>query len=362
MPYTLSTLTDLFRSSFDEIIDVRSPGEFAEDHVPGAINLPVLDDEERARVGTIYKQESAFLARKVGGALVAKRAGANIEAHLMDRPGSYRPLIYCWRGGMRSGAFATILKQIGWRAETLEGGYKSYRRQVVSLLHQPPADGAALTGPLIVLDGNTGTAKTELLQYLAGQGAQVLDLERLAAHRGSLFGELETGQPSQKALESALAWNITAFDPAQPVFVEAESSKIGRLTLPRILWDSMRRAPRIRIEAELGARSAYLARAYGDVAADAERLTRTIDRLRPYHPADRIAAWHELAAAGRTEDLAREIAAHHYDPKYARQRARDTQPELGTIRLADFTAPALERAATEIIALTARGAAALRSP
>ncbi|MEX1252613.1 MAG: tRNA 2-selenouridine(34) synthase MnmH [Hyphomonas sp.] len=361
MPYTLTALTDLLQAPFDEIIDVRSPGEFAGDHVPGAINLPVLDDEERARVGTLYKKESAFLARKIGGALVAKRTGASIEAHLLDKPGSYRPLVYCWRGGMRSGAFATILRQIGWRAETVECGYKSYRRLVVDLLHRPPGEGGVLTGPLVILDGNTGTAKTELLQYLAAQGAQMLDLERLAGHRGSLFGELEPGQPSQKAMESALAMKIVSFDPARPVFVEAESSRIGRLTLPRVLWDNMRRAPRVRIEAELDARGAYLAGAYGDVAADAERLTRTIDRLRPYQAADRITAWHDLAAAGRTEDLAREIAAHHYDPKYARQRARDTQPELGTVRLSDFLAPTLERAAAEIIALTERGAATLRS-
>jgi tRNA 2-selenouridine synthase len=362
MPYTLSALNDLLRSPFDEIIDVRSPGEFAEDHVPGAINLPVLDDEERARVGTIYKQESAFLARKVGGALVARRAGANIEAHLLDRPGSYRPLVYCWRGGMRSGAFATILKQIGWRAETLEGGYKSFRRLVVDLLHRPREPGESLTGPIVVLDGNTGTAKTEILQKLAGHGAQVLDLESLAGHRGSLFGALAAQQPSQKALESALALKIVAFDPSRPVFVEAESSRIGQLTLPRTIWENMRRAPRIRIEATLTARGAYLARAYVDVAADPERLIRTIDQLRPYHAADRIAEWHGLAAAGRTEELAREIAAHHYDPKYARQRARDTKPELGTIRLTDFSVPDLERAAAEIIKLTERGTAPLRSP
>jgi tRNA 2-selenouridine synthase len=360
MPYTLTALADLLNAPFDQIIDVRSPSEFAEDHVPGAINLPVLDDEERARVGTIYKQESAFLARKIGGALVARRAGANIEAHLLDRPGSYRPLVYCWRGGMRSGAFATILKQIGWRAETLEGGYKTYRRLVVDLLHRPRAPSEDFIAPLIVLDGNTGTAKTELLQYLVAQGAQVLDLERLARHRGSLFGELLEDQPAQKALESAIAMKVVSFDAKRPVFFEAESSRIGRLTLPRILWERMRRAPRIYIQARLEARSAYLASTYGDVAADPERLGRTIDRLRPYHPADRITAWQELAVAGRMEELAREIAEFHYDPKYARQRARETQPELGQVRLEDFSQAALERAASDIIVMADSGAGAIR--
>lgn len=354
MPHTLSSLAELLDLPFDEIIDVRSPGEFAEDHVPGALNLPVLNDEERARVGRIYKQESAFLARKTGAVLVARRAAENIEAHLMGRPGSYRPLVYCWRGGMRSGAFSTILRQIGWRAETLEGGYKTYRRLVVSLLHALPAKPAGFAGPVIILDGDTGTAKTELLHYLARRGAQVLDLEHLAAHRGSLFGELEVAQPAQKAFESVLALKAVSFDPARPVFVEAESSRIGRLTLPPVLWDKMRRAPRIRIVADLQARSAYLARTYGELAADSAWLGAAIERLRPYHPADRIAGWHALAGEGRREALAREFAVHHYDPKYARSRARDPRPELGTLPLADFTPETLQGAAAAIMTLAER--------
>jgi tRNA 2-selenouridine synthase len=360
MPFVLSQLRDLSASPFDEIIDVRSPGEFADDHVPGAINLPVLDDEERARVGTIYKQESAFLARKVGAALVAKRAGANIEAYLLDKPGSYRPLVYCWRGGMRSGAFATILKQIGWRAETLEGGYKSYRRAVVNLLYMPPENGPALTRALVVLDGNTGTAKTELLHRMASQGAQILDLEGLAGHRGSVFGEMAQGQPTQKMFDSAIAAAIVSFDPSRPVFVEAESSRIGKLSLPCVLWAEMRRAPRIRIDAGLEQRGIYLARTYSDIADDRDRLAQTIDRLRPYHPADRVKEWHALAEAGQMEMLARDLAAHHYDPKYARQRARDCLPELGAVRLRCFDEAALESAARQVIALTQDHSGALR--
>ncbi|MFN7167600.1 MAG: tRNA 2-selenouridine(34) synthase MnmH [Pannonibacter sp.] len=351
MAYTLSRLKDLLDGPFDEIIDVRSPGEFAEDHLPGALNLPVLDDEERARVGTIYKQESAFRARKIGGALVARRAGLNIETHLLEKPGSYRPLVYCWRGGMRSGSFATILKQIGWRAETLDGGYKSFRRAVVKLLHAPAEGDAPLAPRLVVLDGNTGTAKTDLLHLMAARGAQVLDLEGLAGHRGSLFGALERPQPTQKAFDTALAMQLVKFDPVQPILVEAESSRIGQLTLPGVLWAQMRRAPRIRIEAGLAPRGAYLAQAYADIANDRDRLARVIDQLRPYHAADRIGLWHDLAREGRTEDLARELVARHYDPKYARQRARDTQLELGTVTLSGFDSDALEIAAQTIIAL-----------
>ncbi len=354
MPYALTHLRDLLAPEFDDILDVRSPGEFAEDHIPGALNLPVLDDAERALVGTIYKQESAFRARKVGGALVARRSGANIEAYLLDKPGSYRPLVYCWRGGMRSGAFATILRQIGWRAETLEGGYKSFRRAVINLLYAPPDDEPPLLARLVVLDGNTGTAKTELLHRMAARGAQVLDLEGLANHRGSLFGAMAPGQPSQKSFDTAIALQLVKFDPHRPVLVEAESSRIGKLVIPGVLWALMRQAPRVRVGAGLAQRGAYLAQAYADLTDDRERLSETISLLRPYHPAERILGWHAMAAAGQMADLAGELVLHHYDPKYARQRSRDTQPELGSVALSGFDPDALENAAQDIISLAER--------
>ena len=359
MSYALIHLRDLLAPGFDDILDVRSPGEFADDHIPGALNLPVLDDAERALVGTIYKQESAFRARKVGGALVAKRAGANIEAYLLDKPGSYRPLVYCWRGGMRSGAFATILRQVGWRAETLEGGYKSFRRAVITLLYAPPDESPPLLERLVVLDGNTGTAKTELLRRMAARGAQVLDLEGLAQHRGSLFGALASGQPSQKSFDTAIAMQLVAFDPRRPVLVEAESSRIGRLTVPGVLWALMRQAPRIRVEAGLAQRGAYLAQAYADLTVDRDRLSETISLLRPYHPAERILGWHALASAGQMADLARDLVLHHYDPKYARQRRRDVQPELGTVALPGFDEAALDAAAQDILNLAGESPARL---
>ncbi|MGR3584721.1 MAG: rhodanese-like domain-containing protein, partial [Pseudooceanicola nanhaiensis] len=132
MPVTLTSVSDLASQGFDDIIDVRAPSEFADDHLPGAISLPVLDDDERARVGTIYKQVSPFDARKLGAALVAANAARHIAGPLADRQGGWRPLVYCWRGGQRSGSFATILSQIGWRVETLQGGYKSWRRLVLA--------------------------------------------------------------------------------------------------------------------------------------------------------------------------------------------------------------------------------------
>ena len=184
MTLTLSSLAEIPALPFDEIIDVRAPLEFAEDHIPGAVNLPVLDDAERARVGTIYVQDSRFRARKIGAALVAQNAARHLQTHLADHPGSWRPLVYCWRGGQRSGSFASILEQIGWRVAVLEGGYQAYRRQVVAALYDTP-----IAHPFILLDGDTGTAKTALLQRLRSRGVQILDLEALAGHRGSLFGQ-----------------------------------------------------------------------------------------------------------------------------------------------------------------------------
>ncbi len=311
------TLGDFRALGCDEIIDVRSPGEYAQDHMPGAQSLPVLDDGERARVGAIYVQEDPFLARKIGAALVARNTARHIETILHDRPGGWRPLVYCWRGGQRSCAFATILAEIGWRVSVLDGGYQRYRRAVRQRVYDAP-----FPARVILLDGDTGAAKTAVLARVQALGGQVLDLEGLAGHRGSLFGALTAPQPSQKAFESQLAAQIDALDPARPVLVEAESSKIGARILPPALWTAMADAPRLVISAPLEARAAYLARAYGDIADDPQRLAALIERLQPFHARALIEDWRTLAAGGALEALAASLMAEHYDPRYARQRAR----------------------------------------
>lgn len=345
MPFVLSDLATLSAPGFDEIIDVRSPSEFAEDHLPGAVNLPVLDDAERARVGTIYVQEESFRARKIGAALVARNAARHIETHLADRDGSYRPLVYCWRGGMRSGSFATILAQIGWRVETLAGGYASYRRLVVRKLYDAP-----LGFRLALLDGNTGTAKTALLNRLALAGHQVLDLEALANHRGSIFGALPGGQPGQKAFESRLAARLAGFDPARPLLVEAESSRLGRITLPPALWSAIKAASRIEIAAPVAERARYLVRTYGNAVADAEALSRTLSDLQRFHGRATVAEWQALAHEGDLETLAAALVTRHYDPGYARQRARMDRPPQARLELDDLSEPGLDRAAERIAA------------
>ena len=347
MAITLHSLSDLASHGFDDIIDVRAPSEYAEDHLPGAISLPVLDDAERARVGTIYKQVSSFTARKIGAALVSRNAARHLEGPLADKPGGWRPLVYCWRGGQRSGAFATILGQIGWRVETLAGGYKAWRGLVVRAVYDDP-----VPVPLIVLDGNTGSAKTEVLNLLPERGVQVIDLEGLANHRGSLFGAMGP-QPGQRAFEGRLALALAALDPTRPVVVEAESAKVGDCRLPPRIWAAIRSAPRIAIAAPRAERAAYLTRAYADLTADPDRLARILDALRPYHAAERIETWQAMARTGDFVSLADDLMAAHYDPRYAKHRDRATVP------VRDLCAPSL--APDALPGLADRLAAAVRA-
>ena len=241
---------------FDVVIDARSPSEFALDHIPGAINCPVLDDEERRIVGTIYKQQGAFEARRVGGAMVAANLARHLKERFADQPADWKPLVYCWRGGLRSGSMVAWWRLVGWDAQQLAGGYKRFRQQVVASLAE-----LAPRLRLQVMCGPTGSAKTRLLHALAEQGAQVLDLEGLACHKGSLLGAVPgQPQPSQKAFETALYTAIRRFDLSQPVWVEAESRKIGRMALPQALVDRMRSAPCLELQAPLTERQDFLLR------------------------------------------------------------------------------------------------------
>ena len=332
---------------YDMVIDVRSPREFAEDHLPGAVNLPVLDDVERAQVGTIYVQESRFKARRVGAAIVARNIARHLETELADRPGGFAPLVYCWRGGMRSNAMATIMSQVGWRTTVLTGGYRTWRRQVSARLYD-----SALDLEFVLLDGHTGSAKTEMLGRLAARGLQVLDLEGLAAHRGSLFGALAgRSQPSQKMFESRLLAALDALDPARPVIAEAESSKIGDRMVPPALWQAMAGARRIEVRAPRGARARYLVTAYREIVEDRAALEEAFRRLPVYPAQKRLEDWRRLADAGEFATLAEALVELHYDPAYARSSKKDARPKLGIVEMADLRPADLARAADEIARL-----------
>jgi tRNA 2-selenouridine synthase len=310
--------------AFDEIIDVRSEGEYAEDHIPGAINCPVLDNDERARVGTIYKQRSSFDAKKIGAALVSANIARHLREHFQDRPKEWRPLVYCWRGGGRSGALAQVLAQIGWRVGQLDGGYKAYRRTVLEELAELPQ-----RYRWRVVCGMTGTGKSRLLRALQRKGAQVLDLEALAAHRGSVLGGMpDEPQPTQKMFES-LVWSaLKGFDPERPVYVEAESKKIGRLRVPDALIDAMWRSECIAVDAPLAVRTELLKEEYAYFVSNADALIAQLDCLVALHGRETIQAWQALARAGDTDAFVEAMLVRHYDPAYTRSTLKH-YPALG---------------------------------
>lgn len=305
------------RGRFDALIDARSPGEYAIDHIPGAINCPVLDDEERRIVGTLYKQQGAFEARRVGGAMVAANLARHLRERFADRPADWKPLVYCWRGGLRSGSMVTWLRLVGWDAQQLSGGYKSWRRHVITQLDLlcPQLD-------LRVLCGATGSAKTRVLQAMARQGRQVLDLEGLAAHKGSLLGALPgTPQPSQTAFETRIAEMLERIDPAQPLYVEGESRRIGRLDVPLPLVKHMRASRCIEIAASPEVRLTYLLRDYAYLGDDPEALSRQLGLLKELHGKAVIGRWQQWAAEGALPALFAELTTLHYDPAYRRSQA-----------------------------------------
>lgn len=303
---------------YDAIIDVRSEAEFALDHLPGAINCPVLDDAQRILVGTTYKQVNAFEAKKIGAPMVAQNIARHIETLWHDKPRDWRPLVYCWRGGNRSGSMVHILARIGWPTIQLEGGYKAYRAHVSAALAQPP-----------VLDwrvicGTTGSGKSRLLETLDGIGAQVLDLEQLAAHRGSVLGNLPSeAQPSQKMFESRIWQKLRSFDPARPVFVESESKKVGNLRVPDAVMVAMRASPCIALTLSQPDRVRLLTQDYSHFVADPAALNAQLEHLVLLHGRAKIAAWHEMANTGRMAALVDQLLTEHYDPAYLKSIDRN---------------------------------------
>ncbi len=344
-----SDLSASARAGYDAIIDVRSPSEFALDHIPGAINLPVLEDAQRVAVGTEYVKRSKFLARRQGAAMVARNIAAHLEGPLGDRDGSFRPLVHCWRGGQRSGAMATVMDQVGWPVAVLEGGYQTWRRAVVATLYDTP-----LPWRVVLLDGPTGSGKTPLLARLAQRGVQTLDLEALAAHRGSLFGAMPGGQPSQKLFESRLFAAIETLDPTRPIVIEAESARIGTRTLPPMLWAAMAVAPVIDLSVPPAARAAHITEVYADIAADPVALDTALSRLPRHHAKTTIAEWRALAASGDIARLVCELIAHHYDPAYRKAAETRDRTSLGVVAMDDVSATELARAADAVVGLLAK--------
>ncbi len=350
-----ASVDELASGRFDAVIDARTPSEYAEDHIPGAISAPVLDDAQRAEVGTLYKQVSPFDAKKLGAALVAKNVALQIEKRFREKPKDWKPLVYCWRGGKRSGAMAHVFREVGWDAATLEGGYRSYRRWVVDQLMQKP-----LQFKFHVIHGPTGSGKSRLLAALKRAGAQALDLEELAAHRGSVLGSLPgRPQPSQKMFESLLLKELAALDPGKPVFVEGESRKIGQLHVPEALIERMRAAECVRLETGLETRVTLLLDEYRHFLAGNGALEAQLDCLAGLHGRERIAQWKTLAAAGAWREFVSRLLTEHYDPAYRKSSTRNFSglAEARTVRIASAGAGAFEQAAEDLLKKPERVAA-----
>ena len=333
---------------FDTIIDVRSESEFAEDHVPGALNCPVLSDAERKEVGTMDRQQSSFEARRRGAALVSRNIARHLEEVFADKPRDWRPLVYCWRGGNRSGAMTHILGRVGWRAQQLEGGYRAYRRAVIAEL-----DALPLRLQFQVICGPTGSGKSRLLQQLAGRGAQVLDLEALACHRGSVLGGLPSQpQPGQKHFETRVWDTLRRCDPARPVFVESESRKVGSLRVPDALLARMRESPCITLEVPRAARVRLLRDEYAHFERDPDTLMSQLDCLIELHGHARIAAWKSLAHSRDWDGMVEQLLLEHYDPAYLRSITRNFKqaPSARVIAIPSDAITAFDAAARELAA------------
>ena len=304
---------------FDEIIDVRTPAEFEQDHIPGSSNYPVLDNEQRIEVGTLYQQHSPFAAKRIGAAYISENIGRLIREHFQDRPQNWHPLIVCWRGGQRSGSLTLVFRKIGWNAVQLAGGYKRYRKQVIEQLDQIPERLS-----FRVICGQTGSGKSLLLQHLAKSGEQVLDLEQLACHKGSVLGPLPgITQPTQKMFETRLVQTLMGFNPKRAVYVEAESRKVGMLCLPNTLLQKMRIADCLRINVPFEARLDFLLDDYAYLLDNPAELIKRLETLRHMLGAETLKRWKTYVEEQAWRTLVSELLSQHYDPLYKRSQKQN---------------------------------------
>ncbi len=336
MLFKAEKLTQLM--TFDSIIDARTPDEYALDHIPNALNAPTLNNEERIIIGTMYKQASAFEAKKRGGAMAARNIAHHVETLFLDKPKNWKPLVYCWRGGNRSGSMVTILRAIGWQAKQLDGGHKAYRKLVVDTLAQQPQHFR-----FEVLSGSTGSGKSLLLKQLSELGAQVLDLEGLAQHRGSVLGRFsEQPQPTQKWFESQLAWQLAQFDPAKPIFVEAESKKVGQIFVPDGVMNALLQGRLWEIQTPFNLRVAHLLAEYQEYVQYPERLMKQLSYLSAVLGKQRLADYQSLIDQHQFDVLVSLLLSEHYDPLYTKAQERHSASTLARNMI--FALPSLDDA------------------
>jgi tRNA 2-selenouridine synthase len=298
--------------AYSAIIDARTEDEYALDHLPGAQNWPSLNNSERIVIGTLYKQVGPFEAKKKGAALVAANISKHIQNHVIDLPKDWQPLVYCWRGGKRSGSLALILGQIGFKVAIIEGGYKAFRTALIAAI---PAQVERLSWRVIC--GPTGSGKTRLLHCLRAQGAQVLDLEGLANHRSSVLGIVPgEPQPSQKHFDTLLWDALRNMDPTKPVYVESESRKVGNLAVPESLILAMRASPCYQLELADEERVKLLLEDYDFFVKDPLLFSKRLDALVAIRGQQVVEDWQAQIASDHIEDVVRDLLKLHYDPTY----------------------------------------------
>jgi len=334
-------------ASYDAVIDARSESEYAEDRLPGAVNWPSLDDEERREVGTLYKQVSPFEARKRGAALVAANIARHIARDIMDKPKGWHPLVYCWRGGQRSNSLALVLGQIGFRVGLVEGGYKAFR---TAILAQLPELAQRLSYRVVC--GPTGSGKTRLLQALEAAGAQVLDLEALASHRSSVLGLIPgQPQPTQKRFDTLVWDKLRGFDPALPVYVESESKKVGNVAVPESLIAAMRASECLRLDLADEERVRLLLEDYAFFSTDPGFFCQRLDALVQLRGREQVETWQAQVRAGDIEPVVRELLVKHYDPGYASSTSRNFKgfAQARVVAPRDRTPEAMAALAKELV-------------
>lgn len=338
-------------SSYALIVDARSPREYAEDHLPGAVNLPVVTDAEYAAVGTLHKTDK-HRAYLVGVSASLRNIAVAIDQALGAYPPGARILVYCSRGGKRSKLWFDALHTIGFRVERVAGGWKSYRNWVNRQLAELPQQYRYR-----VLCGPTGCGKTRLLQELKASGEQVLDLEAIARHRGSLIGAIPgEAQPSQKWFDSQLVATLAEFDPARPVWLESESKKIGAVQLPLALFEAMHASTCYRIEADMTARVSLWREDYRHFEADPYALLDRLEHIKALVGNEEFVRWMRLAEKGETALLFERLMTQHYDPAYRRSIGRH-YPQIAkseVLHLSSLEQKDMRRAAETLIEIEAR--------